>query len=69
MRVALIGNGLEIEFQNQLTKENMIKNALEGKLSYNRMTQKSNYPSAIKVFADMHELSYENIDKNPLRWK
>jgi len=35
MKIALVGNGLEIEFQKQLTKENMIKNALEGKLSYN----------------------------------
>jgi len=64
MKIALVGNGLEIEFQKQLTKENMIKNALEGKLSYNGVIQKSNYPSAIKAFANNHELSYENIDKN-----
>lgn len=69
MKIALVGNGLEIEFQKQLTKENMIKNALEGKLSYNGVIQKSNYPSAIKAFADNHELSYENIDKNLHRWK
>ncbi len=69
MKIALVGNGLEIEFQKQLTKENMIINALEGKLSHNGVTQKSNFPSAIKVFADTHKLSYENIDKNPHRWK
>ena len=67
MKIALVGNGLEIEFQKQLTKENMIINALEGKLSHNGVTQKSNFPSAIKVFADTHKLSYENIDKNPHR--
>jgi len=62
MRLILIGNGIEIEFQPALRKEQIIKNALEGKIPLDTGGMiKSQFPLAIQYFAKKYKLSIANI--------